>query len=366
MLNRLDRYISREILLNLLGVQLVLFLILVSNQLLRVLSDVSSGTLPADAVMAVLGSFALKIFIELLPISFYLGIVLAMGRLYRDSEVVVMRACGIGDWDMLKPVFIVAVPLMVVLALSSVYLVPWTIRVAEVVTDSAAVEVTLEGVRPGRFTLSSDGRSTLFVEDVLDRGRVLDGIFLESRHGAQAAVERAEQGRQIQDTASGDRFLVVGPGTRYEGVPGQGRMRITEYREHGVLVRKREPVINLDRTSGKTTAALLDSSRRDDMVELQWRISVPFAIAVLGLLALPLSRVSPRQGRFGKVAVALLIYIVFMNLTGLNRAWMEKGQIGIFPGFWWIYLLGALLAVVLLGWQNRWVERWRYRGTVGT
>jgi lipopolysaccharide export system permease protein len=364
-LTLLDRYIAREILLNLLGVQIVLFLILVSNQLLRVLSDVSAGSLPADAVAAVLGSFGLKIFVRLLPVSFYLGIILAMGRLYRDSEVVVMRACGVNDWDLLKPISVVAVPLMAILGLSSLYLVPWTIRVTESVTDSAAVEVQLEGVRPGRFTVAGDGRYTLFVENIVEDGRVLDDVFLESRDGTRPGVERAERGRQIQDTGTGDRFLVLGPGVRYEGAPGQAQMRITEYREHGVLVRKREPVINLDRISGKTTAALLKSIRRGDLVELQWRISLPFAIVVLGLLALPLSRVSPRQGRFGKIAVALLVYIVFMNLAGVNRAWMEKGLMGIFPGFWWIYLLGVILAMVLLAWQNRWFERWRYRETLG-
>jgi lipopolysaccharide export system permease protein len=361
-LNRLDRYIAREIAVSLTAVQIVLLLIMVSNQVLRVLGDVTAGTLPADAVATVLTGFSIKTFLRLLPISFYLGVILGLGRLYRDSEIVVMRACGVTDWDLLRPVAAVGLPVMLLSAAATLYVIPWADRIAEAATEAAAAELGLGALRPGRFTVADDGRITLFVEDIARDGRSLEGVFVENRGGARRGVERAEGGKSILDTRSGDRFLVLGPGVRYEGESGQATMRIIEYREHGILLREREPVVNLDRIRVKATAELMQSNRRADRVELQWRFSLPFATVALGLLALPLSRVSPRQGRFGKFAVGLLAFIVFMNLLGLNRAWMEKGLVGAFPGFWWIYVLGVVVAVMLMALQNRWLERWRYRG----
>lgn len=361
MLNRLDRYVAREIAIAVIAVQLVLLLILVSNQVLRVLADVMAGVLPGEAVATVLASFSLKTFLRLLPVSFYLGVILGLGRLYRDSEIVVMRACGVSDGDLLRSVAVVALPVMLFSGVGSLHLIPWANRVAEAATEIAAGQLGIGAFRPGRFTGVGDDSVSMFVEGIAGDGRALEQVFIENRAGPSVGVERAERGRLIEDARSGDRFLVLGPGVRYEGVPGQAAMRIIEYGEHGILLREQEPVVNLDRISGKANAELMASLRREDRVELHWRISQPFAILVLGLVALPLSRASPRQGRFGRIAVGLLTFIVFMNLVGLNRAWMEKGLIGLFPGFWWVYALGVVIALALLGRQNRWLDRWRLR-----
>lgn len=363
LLTKLDRYIAREILLTLLAVQLTLFVILVSNQALRVLAEVSAGTLPGGTVARLLALSAVKTFARLLPIAFFLGIILAMGRLYKDSEVVVMRACGVSDWALYRPVLLLGVPLVLLQLTASLYLVPWSVRSAELITDSARADAEVAGLRPGRFVTSRDGRITIFVEQLDGEGR-MQGVFLHRSSGPLFSVERAGTGLQRSDPATGDRALVLEGGRRYEGAAGDARSRVIEYDRHAVLLQRRPAPTQIDRLGGLQTSVLAGIDDPRARTELAWRTAVPVAAGMLAVIAVPLSRVSPRQGRFGKLAAGVLVYIVYLNLLSIARAWMEQGVVGPVPGFWWVHLLAVAFAATLLAQQNRWLARWRHRREV--
>lgn len=99
---------------------------------------------------------------------------------------------------------------------------------------------------------------------------------------------------------------------------------------------------------GMSSAALLRSDDALDIAELQWRLAAPAAIFVLTLLAVPLARSSPREGRYGRLALAVLVYIVFANLLGVARVWVERGVVGAWPGLWWVHALFVVVALAML------------------
>jgi lipopolysaccharide export system permease protein len=70
-------------------------------------------------------------------------------------------------------------------------------------------------------------------------------------------------------------------------------------------------------------------------------------IPVLALLAVPLSRVSPREGRFARIVPALLLYLVYFALLFAARDWLADGHLPAALGLWWIHLAFALLAWAL-------------------
>ena len=106
------------------------------------------------------------------------------------------------------------------------------------------------------------------------------------------------------------------------------------------------------RVEAKTMRQLMASADPNDMSELQWRFSLPVMVLVLSLLAVPLSALRPREGRYARVALAILAYFVYSNLISAARVWIEKGQIDPRVGVWWVHLLMIALALYLLHRQS--------------
>ena len=135
-------------------------------------------------------------------------------------------------------------------------------------------------------------------------------------------------------------------------MPGRADFRRVRFAEHGIPVRVPGPGEGRERRDGLPTAMLLGSSDLRDVSELQWRFSLPTMVLVLSLLAVPLSALRPRQGRYARVALALLVYFVYSNLLSASRVWIEKGQLDPRIGVWWVHLAVAVLGLWLLHRQS--------------
>jgi len=170
----------------------------------------------------------------------------------------------------------------------------------------------------------------------------------EKKAGKLPQVITAASARRMIDPESGDEYLVFADGYRYEGNPGDATYRIMKFARQGVRIE----MPGKTRTSSKSeivpTTLLLESRNLEDVAELQWRLSVPLSVLVLVLLAVPMSRVSPRKGRYGGLAMAVLVFVVYFNLLATAKVWVEQGVIPVPVGVWWVHLLPVALAFVLL------------------
>lgn len=353
MRNIISRYLAREVLKTSAATLLVLYVILLSNALGRVLADVADGDVPQQALLPVMLSQSVAILTLVLPIGLFLGIVFAFGRMYKDHEVVVMLACGVGYRDFYMPVLAIALPLFAFSFYATVWLNADVLRYAEEIILEEKNRNEFQFIKPGQFNQSSDGDLVFYMESLsADRLELRDIIISQSLPG-RMVLETAESGRQRVDERTGELFLVVGPGQRHEGMAGQRDFRIVEFEQHGILIenRSRGDATELDETQ-KTPAELRASPSPEDRIELYWRISIPVALLMLALLAVPLSYIAPRHGRFGKVAWAGLAYIVYMNLIGVTRAQLETGNLPMAINFWWVHALFLVLTVTLLYRRN--------------
>lgn len=347
----LDRYLLREIVHTFLMVTGVLLFILLSNQFARVLGEAAAGKLPREAVFQLLGLTSLEYLTILVPVSLFLSVMLAFGRLYKDSEMSAIMACGVGPARLYRPVMLVAVLVAALLTWLALDLAPWSAETAHVLRKTAQREAELGNLEAGRFRGAAGGETVFYAESV-DNNALMSNVFIQRQKGDRVEVAVAASGQLVKDQEPP--FFVLYDGTRYEGVPGSAEFRIIEFQEHGIPILLPKPDLTPDDTEMLPTSALLNSASQTDRAELQWRLSVPLSALVLALLALPLSKTSPRQGRYGKLTVAVLFYIVYSNLLGAAKVWAERGLVPMDIGLWWVHALIVVASGVLLLQQNRW------------
>jgi lipopolysaccharide export system permease protein len=351
--NIISAYLAREILKTSAATIFILFAILMSNALGRILADIADGDVPQQALWPVLLSQSINILSLLLPIGVFLGVVFAFGRMYKDHEIVVMNACGVDYKDFYRPVLIVLLPLVLCSTYASLWLNPEVQNLAQSIVESKQNLHEFQQIKAGQFNQSTKGDQVFFMESISDDKRELRDIIISQSGGKEMVLETAKSGRQTIDEDSGDLFLVVGPGERFEGQAGSNEHRVIEFEEHGILIKKKNKSQGKQRRSAKSPTQLWNSSDLEDRVELHWRIAIPVLVMVLALLAVPLSYIAPRQGRFGKVGYALLLYIVYLNLMVVTRAQLEAGNFPVMINFWWVHILFLAMAAGLLWRRNR-------------
>ena len=357
--NILSRYILRDVVAAWLVVSGVLLLILLANQVVAVLERAAANQYPADMVLELIGLGALQYLSILLPVGLLLGVVLAFGRLYADSEMAAALACGASPVNIYLGVGVLALIVTAALAWLTLVLAPEaTARVLSLRNEALRAGL-LAPLQPGKFRTFGSGNAVVFAEKVAADG-TLGNVFIERNRGALVEMALADHATH-RVTADGlTHILTLYDGERFEGVPGSSEFRIVRFAEHVVPVQV--PVAHdvIPDLEARTTASLADSHDRAERAELHWRMTMPIMCLVLALIAVPLSRLKPRQGRYARVWLAVLIFFIYYNIAAAGKTWIARGTLPQAVGLWWTHVVVALLALcVILG--PGVAQRLRYR-----
>jgi lipopolysaccharide export system permease protein len=344
--NLIGRYVFRETFSAWLMVTLVLFVILMTNQFAEILDDAAADRLPEDAVFAILGLTSLRYITVLTPIGLFLGIMLALARFNRDSEMAAFGACGIGPLRLLGPISALAIVLAAGVAWLALVRSPEASREIEAIRAQAQEDLELGVLESGRFTTPDSGETVIYARKVVDNE--IQDVFLEHEDNGSVVVILAERGRRVQDAGNGELSFVLYRGRRYEGNPGSRDFRIVDFAEHGIPVRRDLEEAVEDPVEIKSSVELLRSADPLDRAELQARLSSPLSVIALMLLAVPLSRSRPREGRYARLGTGMLIYITYANTLAIARVWTEREQVPAWLGVWWVHALLALIGLLLL------------------
>lgn len=342
----ISRYIFRETFSAWLVVTLVLFVILMTNQFANILDEAAADRLPEDAVFAILGLTSLRFLTVLTPIGLFLGIMLALARLNRDSEMAALAACGIGPLRLLGPIAVLTSALAVGITWLALVRTPDATRQIEAIRAQAQEELELGVLEAGKFTTPDSGETVIYAREVV--GSEIRDVFLEHEERDRIVVILAERARRLQDPVDGKVSFVFYNGRRYEGNPGTRDFRIVDFAEHGIPVQREEEELAETPVESKATLELFRSPDPLDQAELQARISSPLSLFALMLLAVPLSRSRPREGRYARLGVGMLIYITYANALAVTRIWVEQEQIPTWLGLWWVHALLAFIGLFLL------------------
>lgn len=352
----LDRYLIKEMVVTWIAVTLVLLVIMIGNVLARGLSKVTDGAISADVLLVLVAVQSISLLVTLIPLGLYLGILLAHGRFYRDNEMTVMQATGSGWMDLLRPTALVGLLGVVLIATLTIFASPWAARYEQLIKKDFQEKSAISLITPGKFIESSDGSTVLFVKSISgDKSQFNDVFMHRKQEKTPPVIDTARIASYQVDNNTGNEYLIFSDGQTSIGQPGDADYAVTEFKRQGVLRPKTELAEPRLQRRSKTLKQLMASDDLVDLAEVQWRISIPLAALLLALLAVPLSYTSPREGRFGKIAIAILIYIPYANLLVLARKWIANGSISPWVGLWPVHIAVLILVAYLLikrvGWS---------------
>ena len=342
----IDRYILREFILNLLAVTSVLWLIFVATRFARYLAQAAVGNLPSEVIFTLLGYSSLGALSILLPMATFLAVMLALGRFNSDSEMTVIFACGISSHRITRNVVLFSGTLAIIIAILSLLIVPNALSGRYELEQRAKMSADTSGLIAGSFKESRDGDWTFYSEGLTDDKQEMVNVFIEIHRDERPLVFRANRGRFDIDTMTGNKYLILDDGYRYEGQAGDQDFTIVQYESHSLLIEKGEEKQIVERHKALPSSFLWQRGDARDLAELQWRGSMAIMTVVLSLFAILLANSGPRKGRYAGLFPAILVYIIYSNLLGVSRAWISKGVVSPLFGAVWVHLL--MLTVLLI------------------
>lgn len=348
------RYLSRDLTLTALAVSLVLFTIFLTGKFSQYLDDAAQGKLAVDVLFTII-AFRMTGLLELiLPLGFYLAILLAYGRMYMDSEMVVLSACGMSQGQLVKMTLVPAAVVATVVALFSFWLSPLGAQLTEETLAEQRNRSEFENLQPGRFQAMGQGKIMAYVESVDDNNKELQHVFVSHQEGKNStAIVVAETGVQMFKPEFGQRYLILNKGYRYEGQPGTSRFTVTRFEEWGRYLPPTTSVAELEmETDAKSTLELLSATDSESIATLQWRLSMPLMVLIATLLAVPLSKTNPRQGRYMKMLPAILVYVFYLSFLINARSAINKGDLDPRFGLWVVHIPFLAIALVMNNWYR--------------
>lgn len=341
---KLDRYLFREFAQSTFAALVILLIVSLGGVFADVLGDIARGRVPAGMMLSQLGLQVLGYLPLILPLGLMLGLVLAIGRLYRDSEMPVLISIGVGPRRLLRPVMLIAAPVVVAIAACSLWLGPWARQYSQQMIEAGNRSLLVAGLEAGRFVELPGGGGVVYVGAMSNDGTSLGRVFVYQQDESRMDVTTARSG--VLTVEGDERYLTLDRGFRVEG-PLEGGLdfRLMRYASNELRLPSGDRAARDDDPELASTLDLVGDPRAEANAQLHFRMAPPLLALAFALLAVPLARSPPRQARYGRILLGFLAYIVGMNLMLLGTEWLANGTLPRTLGLWWLVL--PLLAVAL-------------------
>ena len=355
------RYLSRELFQTTASVTLVLLVIIMSGRFIKYLAAASVGKLDIDIVLAVM-AYRIPGFLELiLPLGFFISLLLAYGRLYADSEMTVLHACGVSRRRILIYTSVPAGLLVMIVAMLSLWLSPLSLQKADLLLESQKSRSEFEAMQPSRFQITRQGNVVSYAESLVNN-RILQKLFIaqttpkENEH----VIVRSATAQRVDNGEYNRPYWVFENGAHYQGQPGSADYRVTQFSSYGQYIPEPEIfIVDKNDTEILPTIELLQSSNPEHIAAWQWRFSLPLLMLVIMLLGIPLSETNLRRGRYTKLFPSIILYLIYLVSLNAAKGALEKGDLPAMPGLWWVHAVFIVLALILWIDKRLWINKLR-------
>jgi lipopolysaccharide export system permease protein len=356
-----DATVRRELAKGFGATLVVILTIVLTMFLIRTVGQAAGGAVAPQDVVLLLGYVALQHLPTMLTLSLFVSIVVTLGRMYRDSEMAVWFASGVGLSRFVRPVLRMAWPVLLVVALLVFFVWPWCNRNSLELRDRYEQRSDLSRVAPGVFQTSRDGRRVFFIErdsaDGTPAGQAKN-VFILAQTDRTESVTSAKSGRLVQEGA--DRFLVLEKGQRNDVAVRSGEHSLSSFDSYRVLAG--DSALNASESlppKAQDTLALVRRPSVRGQGELAWRIGLVLGAANLLLLGVGLSATNPRRASNWNLLFALLAFLVYYNLVNLSQAWVAGGRVAMSAALFGLHGTALVLALGLLWWREH-AAVWRW------
>lgn len=346
-----QRALRRELVSTAGAVFTTLFTITITVMLIKILGQAAGGKVDSRDVTAMLGFAALNYMPVILILTGFISVLLVVTRSYQDSEMVVWFASGMSLTRWIEPVLRFGLPIVLLTGVLSFIATPWANQQSAEFRERFEKREDIAKVSPGKFQESAGTDRIFFVEGISGDAMNVKNIFVNTRRDGRTSVVVAKEGT-VQVDKHGDKFLIMQKGRRYDGAPSQPDFQMMEFERYGVLVSRQSQALVGDKSARSLpTMTLLTEPSRFNLGELLWRIALPLMALLLMLLAVPLGFVNPRGGRSANLLIALLLFVLYSNMTSVLQAAVVQGRLSFLHGWWPIHLAAALIVILLFSWR---------------
>jgi lipopolysaccharide export system permease protein len=343
-----------------LAVTFVLLLIFMSGRFIRYLGQAASGNLSPDILFSIM-AFRLPGFLELiLPLGLFMGILLAYGRMYLESEMTVLHACGFSRLRLASYSSLIGGLVAGIVAFMSLYLSPTGMQSVEKLLEEQSKKTEFEMLSPGRFQSFSAGEKVTYAGSLSDDKKVMYDVFISDSSFGDSEINTlyAEQGIQSVDPGTGGRFLILRNGRQYQGVPGLPGYKELAFDSYGLLIAEPSVERRKVKEEARKTESLVSAEDPLSRSILYWRFSLILLVPVVTIMAVAMCRVNPRQGRYMHLFPAMLMYVVYLGLLILAKKQVADGKIEPALAFGAVHGLFCILALGLFN-KDTWFVRSR-------
>ena len=359
------RYLVKETLKTQGAILFILLLIFFSQKLIRILSSAIDGSIPRELIMPLLVLGVSNMADLILPLSLFLGVLVTFGRLYSDSEMVAMHACGVKKNLTYQVVFFLCILTSILTVMNSLWFSPWSNVKQDQLVANAKINPSLAGLLAGQFQQTPDGNSVIYIGNVNNNN--LENVFIAQinpKANQRPSIIIANKGKTGQDN-EGNQIITLENANRYEGTAQLKDFRISNFHNYLGIIKPKE--INTNEDNDKIDVQqlgileLINTNTPKAVAEFYWRITLIISVPLMAFLVIPLSVSNPRQGRLAQVLPALLIYLVYFLSASSIKANAGKGRLD--PELWFYILnLGYfVLAIILNCWDNLFMRKLRLK-----
>lgn len=357
----LTKYLTKEVFKSQLAILFILLLIFFCQQLVRVLGAAANGNVPADLVFSLL-SLGMPTMAQLmLPLCLFIAVLLTLGRLYAESEITVMLACGVSSHILVRIVLGLSLITGTMAAYNAFWLSPWSIDYQTQILEEAKSNPRMSILSEGQFLTSNNGDFVLFINSI-NKNQISDVYLFQTkqRGNTKPSVVVAEKGK-LESLPNGDQILSLTNSQRFEGSAMLPDFRITHFDEYKAYLGYKNVDAESDKTAGLRLSELWKDHSLPAKAEWQWRLTLILAVPLMALIAVPLSKVNPRQGRFAKILPALLLYLIYFLLQSSLKSAGIAGKLDASIFMPLVNITFLLLAVLLNSWDSQFMYKLRYR-----
>ena len=335
----LGSYLRKETIKAFVGIMLVLSLVSVGVAFAETLRVIARGVLPASMLYVELGLRTIDVLTILLPLSLYLAVLSKLAMMYRNQEMVIYHSSGVSSRQLLKMYLPQMIFFSIFLLVLAIYVVPLASKTSEKLVMDASKDVSLMGLKEGVFQEISGTNSIIYVRKINVEENRLENIFINVKHNDRVDTLTAEYGYQFEEAATKERYISLYNGFRNEGVPGSKKYQLMHFEKNEIKLPKlKGKSVDVDE-DGKTILELINSDRSIDKAEIHKRLSPAIVIIVLILLAVSISKTSPREGKVLNLLLGLLIYIVYLNLLTIAISLVAQEKVPVWFGAWWVHVI---------------------------
>jgi len=368
------RYLTKQIFQVMLAVTLVLLVVSLTSRFIQYLGDAVAGELASDVLLLLMVYRLPDFLLLILPLSLFLGVLLVYGRMYAENEMAVLISSGVSQVRLLRLTLLSSALVMVLVSLISFQMAPWGVRNAERLMQNQSQLTEVDLIVAGQFQSFGDGGRVTYAERTgltSDQDRRLENVFValssvdpaaeesveeNAEENAQAQASQTDQSLRIIisesarpefDVETGSRFMRLENVYEYEGVPGSNNYTVGHFDVQSILLPEPDEFEPVLEEKALATSELLLSSLPEHQAELQWRVSVVLMIPIITFIAVPLSKVAPRQGQYTKLLPAALIFALYYILLTFSVDLLADGNLPAIVGLAWVHVLFFIVGLLL-------------------